>query len=177
MSESATKQPKSNKDMWLWPLVLSKLLESLVLSTPIAAQLWEMIEIWLENGATPPLEIFLEMFSCEDDKRICLRVDESSDVESIGSSMIEYRGQEIGSSRTEYTGQEIGVICFRLPILEDPASSSPSNIWHMRTNFEVRMDNIDKLVPRLQTYRSITFTELVHYHNPLNAETLLRYVG
>ncbi|RYP66289.1 hypothetical protein DL771_007871 [Monosporascus sp. 5C6A] len=169
----ATQEPKTNRDIWLWPVMLSRLLESLVLSTPASVRLWEKLGVWLEFGAMPPLEILLKRLDEEEDEarqkqltKLFRRFSTSS-VESTLSDLAER--YELGADR-------IGYIFFRLPVAEDRMSGSPVEIWDLRTNFTVRKDNIGKLVPHLQTSSSITFTELVRYHNPPNAKGLLGYI-
>ncbi|KAH6869180.1 hypothetical protein B0T10DRAFT_569027 [Thelonectria olida] len=170
---AATQEPKTNRDIWLWPVMLSKLLESLVLSTPALVQLWEKLEVWLEFGAMPPLEILLERFDEEygeaREKQLTklFRQVNTSDGESIRSDFAE---------SAEEKADSIGYIFFRLPVAQDRLSGSPVEVWYLRTAFAVRKDNICKLIPHLQTSRSITFTELVRYHNPPNVKGLLEYI-
>jgi hypothetical protein len=168
-------QSEVNRDLSLWPVTVSKLLESLVLSTPAAVQLWEKLEVWLQFGAMPPIEITFERFDKEADNtrdeqltRLFLQFSES-DVESIGDH---YAEADLDNPDV------LGYVFFRLPVVHKGGVSSPLvEIWYFRTTFTVRKDNIGKLVPHMQTSGSITFRELVRYHNPPNAKRLLEYIN
>lgn len=138
--------------------------------------------IWLMYGVMPPLNIFLERHGGK----------EGDDQPAKPCLWIETRdGLQIHSevSRDKSTEEGEVSLFFRLPVVavqaqtqgQDPAGngatpSSSAEIWNLQIVQKLSADDIEKLVPCLQAAGdSITFEELVCYHNPPNAKVLLEH--
>ena len=162
---------RDQKDHWMWPFILSKLLQLMTLSTPAAASLWDMLEIWLEHGALPPMEVVLERFEevgkpQEKLDQLYFRI-ESPQVYTEPYSHV----YDSISNR-----ESIGFMFFRMPVLQPGPGSPAVEVWYLRICSQVTQESITTLAPKLQTSDKITFEELVRYHNPHNAKAILRYV-
>lgn len=130
----------------MWPFILSKLLQLMTLSIPVATPLWDMLEVYLEYGALPPLEVVLERFENVDKPgktldQLYFRI-ESPEV---------YTEPHIHVYRNISDFDSIAYMFFRMPVLGNGPGAPAVEIWYLRMCSQVTEESITTLAPKLQT--------------------------
>lgn len=174
--------------VWFWCTALSTLLEHFVWRVPARTFLWEILEVWLEHGATPPLGVRLGLFSYEEWKarraeRKAMRamwaapplisVPPSGDRSDLESTDESATSSDSDSEEEEYP---VGYILVRLPVTQNGTTSSSVDMLDLQIRLDTNRHTLGGLIPHLQTSGAVTLADLVRYHNPPNAKTLLGYI-
>lgn len=172
-------RPEHHKVVWFWPLMLLRLVSFLVWEggAPPRTPFWEALEVWLEHGASPPLDIQHGRISKEEwkatqaerkAKRAALPLNCAPSDDGEGD---EWDTMIDSDACWEFPGD---YILFRLPVIQSSTTRMAVDILDLQA-FN-RYDPLREFGPHLLRPGYITFADLIRYHNPPNAKALLSYV-
>ncbi|OAQ75403.1 P-loop containing nucleoside triphosphate hydrolase [Purpureocillium lilacinum] len=191
-------RPEHHKVVWFWPAILSNLLIFFIrcVGAPARTFLWEAIEIWLEHGAAPPLDIQRGRPSPEElvaqrrewkatravsrakqaerkAKRAALHLNPALSDGEVGD---EWDTFGLVGSDEHWTLPDEDIFS-RLPIIQSSTTRMAVDILDLQIYVNYfQVAPVGRLVPHLETTGYITFADLVRYHNPPNAKALLGYI-